>query len=153
MAKKSPMSLLIAMGGPKSQNSSGMPSSSEASPDQSTDALAEDMPDEPVSQLKEKPSYMLPVPAGFKAPSAAAGDGIFTTTIRTKIVTGKDGEKMFDIQAVGDMPVHSEEGETPAEEESESPEEESSEDEGDDTGYKKQKADMDKAQKAFQPSK
>ena len=102
--KKSGLDLLIAVGKKK--------------PDMEGEAP---MMGEPEMEGMEN---MLTLPKGFKPPHEAMDGEPFTTSIRGKIMDGK-----FMVEAIGDMPLHKEQGETPAEEESESPEEEAQEDE------------------------
>lgn len=169
--KKHSLTLLMAMGGPKSQNPEGQSDSSETAPDQSGDAMApgsQDASDDTemdsgASGMDDDGSCMIPLPKGFKPPASASDGGLFTTTLRGMIVDGKDGQKMLDVQALGDMPLKGgmDDGAAPMEDEDDSAapadqdpdqsQQPALSDEG--AAYVKRKKDADAAKKAFQPNR
>jgi len=116
----------------------------------------EEMMETPMEETMEdegSENQMIMLPKGFRLPEGAKEGEPFTTTIRG---VAKDGQ--FEIQALGDMPMHSEATETPMEEASESPEEQTNEPaeephsdvfKAESEKYKKKKADEMAATKAF----
>lgn len=107
------------------------------------------MPDEVVGESQS----VIALPKGFRLPEGAKEGSPFTTTIRGVARNGQ-----FEVQALGDMPMHSEAMETPEEEASESEKEQANEPspEGhsaifaaESEKYKKKKNDEMSAQKAF----
>ena len=107
--------------------------------------------EEPMEGAAEKQMIMLP--KGFRLPEGAKEGEPFTTTIRGVARNGQ-----LEIQALGDMPMHSEGGETPEEEGSETEEEEMMEPteqpqsdvfKAESDKYKKKKADEMAANKVF----
>lgn len=119
------------------------------------EATEEEMPMEEAMMEEETPrTSSITLPKGFRLPEGAKEGEPFTTTIRGVARNGQ-----LEIQALGDMPMHSETKETPEEEESESSmEEEMEPTEGpqpevlaaETERYKRKKADEMAAKKAFQ---
>ena len=117
---------------------------------------AEEMAETPMEESTETEgaeNQMITLPKGFRLPEGAKEGEPFTTTIR-----GVSRNGQFEIQALGDMPMHSETTETPEEEASESPEEQANEPmeephseifKAEAEKYKKKKADEEAATKAF----
>ena len=102
---------MIAMGKPKSGTSSGsgMSTTSESSPDQSSDGqsmMADDDEkeegdeDSPADSMEEDED-LLCLPQGFNIPS----DGKVHTTVMGTVVE-QDGKNYLKVQTVGDMPIH-----------------------------------------------
>lgn len=147
--KKSGLSLMIAMGKPKSSDDEMAQSPEQTSDESTTDDSGEDGED------------MLDLPKGFKPPSSSADGGVFTTTIRGMIIQTPSGPKLK-VAAVGDMPIR---GDMPDSDADETPEDSTAPaDEAPDQSqqpaldseygaYAKRKKDQMAAQKAFQPSK
>lgn len=111
-------------------------------------------PMEATTENEGTENQMVNLPEGFRLPEGAKEGEPFTTTIRGVARNGK-----FEIQALGDMPMHSEATETPEEEGSESEQEQANEATeephsevfmAESAKYKKKKADEMSAKKAFQ---
>lgn len=124
--KKTGLSILLAIGKKKPTDEKPSYESSDegAAAGGNEDEGAEPESEETGEDQESTAGQELTLPKGFKPPTEAQDGEPFTTTIRGKIVDGK-----LEVLAVGDVPMHSEEAETPEEEESESPEEESAEQE------------------------
>ena len=115
--KKTGLNLLIAVGKGKPAGPAGeMPMEGKEAPEGAMMGGEE--------EGGEQEENCITLPKGFQPPQDASDGKPFTTTVRGKIMDGK-----FYVEALGDMPMHSEEGETQEEEESESPEEEAQEEE------------------------
>ena len=171
--KKSGLTMMLAIGKPKSRNPDGVSSGSTTSPDQG-DGMApgQSMDDETGEEMGgqgdsagdegEQGEDMLQLPPGFKPPASADGGGYFTTTIYGCIMQTANGP-MLKVDKVGDMPLHGgkeEEGSMPGEEEeSEAPSDEQPDqsqqpalsEEG--AMYAKKKKDEMAAKKVFQPGR
>lgn len=113
--KKSGLAILIGMGKPK-----------DGGPKDTGETMSEGMHEVPDSQSTEesKGQYIKP-PVGFKPPDDKTSGESFTGTFRAHL--DENGNLCFD--AINDIPMHSEESETPEQESEESPGEESSENE------------------------
>jgi len=119
--------------------------------------MEEEMAEAPMEESMEDEAtenQVIALPKGFRLPEGAKDGEPFTTTIR-----GISRNGQFEIQAIGDMPTHSEATETPEEEASESEEEQAMEPmkephsevfKAEAEKYKKKKADEMSAKKAFQ---
>lgn len=150
--KKSGLSIMLAVGKKKDEPSY---ESDEAAPggNDESEMMGESEPmGEPTEEAAES---CLMIPKGFKVPSGSRDGEPFTTTVRGKIVDGK-----LMVEALGDVPMHSEQGETMEEEMSESPEEQAMEPEEESPMYqqeakmmKKKRDDEMAARKVFQPGR
>ena len=109
-------------------------------------------PMEESTETEGAENQMIMLPKGFRLPEGAKEGEPFTTTIR-----GVSRNGQFEIQALGDMPMHSEASETPEEEASEPTQEQMNEGEephseifaAESAKMKKRRADEDAANKVF----
>lgn len=115
--KKTGLSILLAIGKKK-------PTEEKPSYESEDEGAAAEESAEPTVDQESIEGQSIVLPKGFKPPGDAMDGEPFTTTVRGKITDGK-----LEVLALGDVPMHADTAETPAEEESESPEEEGAEEE------------------------